>query len=327
MKLAVVIGAVTLAMASTALADPPTRITIVSVFDPIKYGENAYVNGQLLGDNQGGQLVALEQSAPPFTEWAPVAQATTDPVGYYSFKLHPSQTMQYRTSSQGAGSERVVQVSVAPRLRLTASTVNKTTVRYSGTIAPALADQSVAIQRQLPGGGWANITTAKLKGGKTFGGRFRARHTMNVRAFFASDGLHANGISNVVRIVRGANAAAARAAACRRPSITRISTRPAPPLAGRTTALEVATSMPAGRMYAIDVLWGEAEQRDHFTLAPSGRQAKVVFTLRHRYVKPGTYTLRVRVYGKSGGCKSSRTQHPQLRVVSGISRAAGPAGA
>ena len=36
--------------------------------------------------------------------------------GYYSFELQPTQTMQYRTSSQGVASERAVQVSVRPRL-------------------------------------------------------------------------------------------------------------------------------------------------------------------------------------------------------------------
>ena len=44
-----------------------------------------------------------------------MAQATADAVGYYTFKLHPSETMQYRTNSQGILSERVVQISVAPR--------------------------------------------------------------------------------------------------------------------------------------------------------------------------------------------------------------------
>jgi hypothetical protein len=328
MRAAAVIGAVMLALAPTpaAVADPPARITIVSVFDPVTYGENAYVNGQLLGDDQGGQLVALEQSPPPFTEWTPVLQATSDPMGYYSFKLHPTQTMQYRTSSQGAGSERVVQISVAPRIRLKAEAVNRTSVRYSGRFAPVLAGQSVTIQRRLPGGGWANVVNARLHGGSRFAGRFRARHSMSVRAFYAGDGAHTNAGSNVVKIARTGGAASARAAAgCRKPSITRISTRPAPPVAGRGAALRVAASLPGGKLYAIDVLWGEADMRDHFTLAPSARAPKVVFTLRHRWAKPGAYTLRVRVSGRTAGCRSSRTERPRLRVVSEISPAGLPA--
>jgi hypothetical protein len=95
-----------LALPAVALADVPGRVTIVAIFDPVTYGENAYVNGQLIGEGQGGQIVTLEQSAPPFTEWAPVAQATADYAGYYSFKLHPAQTMQYRTACLASGRSR-----------------------------------------------------------------------------------------------------------------------------------------------------------------------------------------------------------------------------
>jgi hypothetical protein len=191
------------ALPALALADPPTRVTIVAVFDPITYGENAYVNGQLIGNVQGGQLVALEQSAPPFTEWAAVAQATADAAGYYSFKLHPSQTLQYRTSSQGMPSEKAVQVNVAPRIKLKAAAAGRTSVRFSGTFAPALDGQSVAIQRRSPSGGWTTIANARLHDGKTFRGRLRAHTPVMLRALFATDGAHLDGFSNAVRAVPG----------------------------------------------------------------------------------------------------------------------------
>jgi hypothetical protein len=196
------LAALAAAVPSTAAADPPARITIVAVFEPVTFGENAYVNGQLLGDAQAGQPVALEQSAPPFTEWAPVAQTTADAQGYYSFKLHPAETMQYRTNSQGVASERVVQISVAPRIRLKAAAVDETTIRFSGTFAPALADQIVTIQRRTPRGSWTKVTSARLRGGRTFAGRFRARHTTTLRAFFASDGAHRDAFSKAVTIKR-----------------------------------------------------------------------------------------------------------------------------
>src|SRR5947209_20626869 len=94
------------ALPAAANANPPTRVTIVAVFEPITFGENAYVNGQLIGAGQPGQLVQLEQAPSPFTTWTPVAQAAADAQAYYSFKLHPDQTMQYRTSSQGVASEK-----------------------------------------------------------------------------------------------------------------------------------------------------------------------------------------------------------------------------
>jgi hypothetical protein len=192
-----------LAVPVAALADPPTRITIVAVFEPITYGENSYVNGQLQGTAQGGQIVALEQSAPPFTEWAAVAQTTTDPVGYYSFKLHPSQTMQYRTNSQGLPSEAAVQVSVAPRITLEAAAAGKTSVGFSGTFAPALDGQTVSIQRRSTSGGWTTIATARLHAGKTFQGRLRAHKPVTLRAVFISDGAHLDGFSNTVHAAPG----------------------------------------------------------------------------------------------------------------------------
>ena len=188
-RIAVALAALAAAVPSTAAADPPTRITIVAVFDPIRYGENAYVNGQMFGTAQAGGTVTLEQSAPPFTDWAPVAQATADPVGYYSFKLRPSQTMQYRTNSQGVPSERVVQVSVAPRIAFRATAAGRSSIRFNGTFAPALAGQSIGIQRRTASG-WKTVATARLRSGRTFAGRIRARRETTLRAFFATDGAH-----------------------------------------------------------------------------------------------------------------------------------------
>ena len=94
-----------LAIVASASADPPTRVTIVAVFSPITYGDNAYVNGQLFGTGQAGQPVILEQATPPaFVDWTPIGQVNSDAAAYYSFKLRPTQTMQYRTSSQTAWS-------------------------------------------------------------------------------------------------------------------------------------------------------------------------------------------------------------------------------
>ncbi|MEA2497255.1 MAG: hypothetical protein QOJ29_5166 [Thermoleophilaceae bacterium] len=201
-KLVALAAVATLAalFASTAAAAPPTRVTIVAVFEPLTYGENAYINGQLVGDAQAGQLVALEQSPPPFTEWTPVAQITSDPSGYYSFKLHPSQTMQYRTNSQGTPSDRPVQVSVAPRIKLVATKAGKSSIRFSGTFAPALDGQRVAIQRRNKSGSWTTVATSRLHDGKTFAGRIRTHHKLTLRAFFATDSAHLEGFSNAVTV-------------------------------------------------------------------------------------------------------------------------------
>ena len=309
--------AIALLAASVAAADPPTRVTIVAVFDPITYGENAYINGQLLGDAQAGQLVTLEQSAPPFTDWTAVAQITSDAQGYYSFKLHPQQTLQYRTSSQGTPSDKPVQVSVAPRIKLTASAAGKSSVRFSGTFAPALPGQTIAIQRRNAGGSWTTVASPRLRDGKTFQGRLRARKATTLRAFFATDGVHLDGFSNSVKVTPGAHAATATAAACAAPRVTRIVTKPPKLEAGQGFTLRVSAAIAApGKVFAVDVLWGVGSQRDHFTLAPGFRKPTVTFALRHRYKTAGNYRLTIRAKAATGECRAtSQAIHPRLKVA------------
>ena len=204
MRRAIAVGVVLFAVggAVPAIAQtPPTRITIVSVFDPITYGENAFVNGQLIGDDESDQLVTLQATPYPFTTWADVAQVTTDYAGYYSFKLLPGVGTHYRTVWNGQMmSEREVQVTVAPRITFRAMPIGGGRVRFSGKLAPAIPDQKVAIQRQSPSGAWRTVATARLKAGTTFAGRLHAHKQIRLRAFFASDGAHLDGVSPAVRV-------------------------------------------------------------------------------------------------------------------------------
>jgi hypothetical protein len=196
MRRACVIGAALALLAaagtSAALAGPPPqRIAIVSLFDPIVYGEKGFVNGQLIGDEQGGQPVTLQASLFPFDSWGDIAQTTTDPAGYYSFMRRPIATTRYRTVWNGqVVSEREVQVQVSPRLKFTAFAAGKTSVRFKGALRPAHPDLSIAIERQSSSGSWTTIANARLKGGKTFSGRVRAHRSIRLRAYFASDGDH-----------------------------------------------------------------------------------------------------------------------------------------
>jgi hypothetical protein len=173
---------------STAAADPPSRVTIVAVFEPITFGDNAYVNGQLVGIAQGGQVIALEQSPPPFTQWTPVAQVSADAAGYYSFKLHPTATMEYRTSSQGIPSDGPVRIDVAPRLSFKATRSGRTSIRFTGTFAPALPGQRVTIQRRSTSGAWVKVASVRLRAGRSFQGRLKATRPITLRAFFRTNG-------------------------------------------------------------------------------------------------------------------------------------------
>jgi hypothetical protein len=197
------LAALAAAAPSIASADPPARVTIVAVFEPISYGDNAYVNGQLFGLAQGGQVVAIEQSAAPFTDWTPIGQVTSDAAGYYSFKLHPTQTLRYRTSSQGVPSDYPVQIDVAPRISFKAMAAGRTSVRFSGTFSPALVGQGVAIQRRSTTGAWVTVANARLRNGTTFQGRLRARRPLTLRAFIRRSGAYLAGASKSVRVAPG----------------------------------------------------------------------------------------------------------------------------
>jgi hypothetical protein len=194
------LAGVAAALPSAAAADPPTRVTIVAVFEPISFGDNDYVNGQLIGTAQGGQLVALEQSPPPFTQWTPVGQVAADAAGYYSFKLQPTQTMRYRTSSQGIASDASVKIDVAPRLSFRATRAGSGSIRFSGTFAPARPGQMVTIQRRSSSGAWVQVARARLRAGKTFRGRLTATQPVTLRAFFRPDGAFSAATTRSVRL-------------------------------------------------------------------------------------------------------------------------------
>jgi hypothetical protein len=304
---------------AAAAADPPSRVTIVAVFNPITYGENAYVNGQLIGDGQSGQVVSLEQSPPPYTDWAPVAQVTTDAQGYYSFKLSPTQTMQYRTSSQGTASESSVEVDVAPRIAIKASAAGRASIRFSGSFAPASPGQVVTVQRRDSFGSWATVGTYTLDATSAFHGRMTVHRKTILRAVFAGDANHLAAASDATSAAPSAprkkkrRRGHASATACSTPLITRVATNPATIVAGKGFTLRATALMRGGHVQSIDVRWGEGDARDHFTLAPAYRRAKVTFTLRHRYKAAGTHVLTIRVKGAGPFClRTSAPDRPKL---------------
>lgn len=200
LTLVAALAVLAVAVPAQAAADPPRRVTIIAVFNPITFGEYAFVNGQLIGSGQAGGPVELQQSAPPYTDWAPVADGNANTRGYYSFSLQPSQTMHYRVASQGVTSKDVP-VSVAPRITLSLKPLPGWQVRFSGTFGPVILGQTVAIQRQTATGGWLSLTRAQVHNGNAFLGRIRARHPIKLRAYFYGDATHLPGASPSVRVV------------------------------------------------------------------------------------------------------------------------------
>jgi hypothetical protein len=188
------------AVPPTASAVPPRRVAIIALFNPITFGEVTFINGRLVGSGQANQPVTLEQSAPPFTDWTPVQQTTSNGSGYYSFELRPADTMKYRATAQGTPS-KAVQIAVAPRITFKASAVGASSVRFSGTFGPARPGELVTIQRRSSTGAWATISSAGLRNGSVFSGRLRAHYRITLRAFYSGDDQHLSGRSNAITVV------------------------------------------------------------------------------------------------------------------------------
>ncbi|HEX4718714.1 MAG TPA: hypothetical protein VH300_09310 [Thermoleophilaceae bacterium] len=185
--------------AATADSPPPRRVAIIAVFNPITYGDVTFINGRLVGTGQAGQQVVLEQSAPPFTDWVPAFQTTADSSGYYSFEVMPGDTTQFRATAQGTPSQPV-QISVTPKITLTAHPAGASGVRFSWTLRPGRPAGLVTIQRRSSTGAWANIGSAGLGTGSLFGGRLRAHYKLTLRAIYPGDDLHRTGISKTVTV-------------------------------------------------------------------------------------------------------------------------------
>jgi hypothetical protein len=194
------LAALLMAVPAVAAADPPKRVAIIAVFNPITFGDVTFVNGKLVGPGQGRQPVTLEQSAPPFTDWTPAAETTSDVNGYYSFELTPADTMKYRASAQGMLSKPVT-ISVTPRITFKASVVGTSSVRFSGTFGPARPAGLVTIQRRSSTGAWTRITRASLGTGTAFGGRLRAHYRITLRAIYPADALHSMARSKTVTVM------------------------------------------------------------------------------------------------------------------------------
>jgi hypothetical protein len=118
----------------------------------VEYGTQV----RLVGLARGIPRVTLE-SKPYGGEWKRLAILTSRG-GQVVATLAPKVTTDYRISS-GIARSSVVRLSVAPSVRLTASS-DRTAV--TGIVKPLLPDAAVQVQRQGAGGTWTTLTTTNV---------------------------------------------------------------------------------------------------------------------------------------------------------------------
>jgi hypothetical protein len=138
----------------------------------VEYGTQV----RLVGLARGIPRVTLE-SRPYGGEWKRLAVLKSRN-GQVAATLAPKVTTDYRISS-GIARSGIVRLSVAPSVRLTASS-DRTAV--TGIVKPLLADAAVQVQRQGGAGTWTTVATTTVTSDGAFGasvdlrpGTYRAR--------------------------------------------------------------------------------------------------------------------------------------------------------
>ena len=133
-------------------------LTLTPPTAPLEYGSTL----RMTGVARGLPRVTL-QSRPYGGQWKPLAVLTSRN-GQVGATLSPKVTTDYRISS-GIVTSAPVRVSVAPAVRITAST-DRTAV--SGTVKPLFPGKPVQVQRQAANGSWSTVAQATISADGTF---------------------------------------------------------------------------------------------------------------------------------------------------------------
>jgi len=165
-------------------------MTLTPPASPLEYGTTT----RLAGVARGMPRVTLDARSYG-GQWKPLAVLTSRN-GKVTATVSPKVTTDYRISS-GIVRSAVVRLSVAPSVRLNASTDRAS---VSGLVKPVFAGAAVQVQRQAPNGSWLTVAQATLGGD----GSFRASLSLvpgTYRARVAPGNGFAPGVSPVLTVV------------------------------------------------------------------------------------------------------------------------------
>jgi hypothetical protein len=187
----------------------PDRITIITIFKTIEFGERAFVSGRFRrqenpdADAVGyqGKTVTLEEAPYPFTAFTAIASTITDREGYYAFSARPGLNSRYRVMSSDPAVQsdaKLIRVRLQVGLEASRDRVKKgRSVELSGTVTPAHEGNRVEIQRRTKTGRWQTISRTKLKDSK-YRRKVRLRSDGVFRVRVLGDLDHLPGVSKQV---------------------------------------------------------------------------------------------------------------------------------
>lgn len=143
------------AIVAPALARDPQRPRLAISPRAVVYGDAAVVDGRLVGGdaNAGVAVALLERRLPGDGKYREVARARADEQGAVRFTVRPEANAYFaiRTRAEPVQTSLGLLVRVAPRIAWTATpqpAERGQTVVVAGTIAPAIEDAEVAVQRR-----------------------------------------------------------------------------------------------------------------------------------------------------------------------------------
>jgi hypothetical protein len=170
------IGAVAMPMGATADHRPGHEkggggnpaLTIAATPDPILWGGTLTITGRLRGSDNAAKPVELQENPFPFPgPFAPIATATTNAQGDYTFRVKPDAYTDYRVVAKVSPEVTSGTFRSRVRMRINRRVDDHTpavgqVVVFSGRVGPAHDGQTVYIQRRNKDGLWRTKATTVL---------------------------------------------------------------------------------------------------------------------------------------------------------------------
>ena len=195
--------------AATGSAQKPPKppgqadVSLKASANPVTFSQPLTLTGSVKGAKQG-VVVTLEGHGVNTTTFTPVATATTDMKGDFTFAPRPRSNTTYRatagTTPPAQSAELPVQVRPLVGLRVSDTTPSAgQRVRFRGTVRPPHDGRLVSIQRKQADGSFVTVARTRLRdAGDTFSRyrrRLRVRATGTYRTLIAAHRDHAEGLS------------------------------------------------------------------------------------------------------------------------------------
>ena len=206
--IAALAAAVALAPGQAPAQSSTHTVTLAAAPTIITFGGTTVLTGQLVGADNAGVKVDLQQDAFPFGDPKNAGvSAQTDANGNYTMSVKPELLTRYQVTAKAK--PQVSSPSVDVRVRpLLAIAVNDARARrgqritFSGTVTPAHSG-TVSLQRRIGTGSFKTIarpTLVNANGAASFVHNLRVRRTATYRFRIAADSDHARGTSPKRRV-------------------------------------------------------------------------------------------------------------------------------